>query len=37
MAAATALVLIGWTIFRDPPPPKDNSGNPAGIDFGRSD
>jgi len=33
--AATALVICGWYIFGNPPPPKDDAGDPAGLNFGR--
>ncbi len=33
--AATALVIGGWFIFGNPPPPKDDAGDPAGLNFGR--
>lgn len=32
---ATALVIGGWFIFGNPPPPKDDAGDPAGLNFGR--
>jgi hypothetical protein len=33
--AATTLVIGGWFIFGNPPPPKDDAGDPAGLNFGR--
>ena len=35
VAAAWTLASIAFLIFRNPPPPNDNPGNPAGLDFGR--
>ncbi|MCA9559052.1 MAG: SEC-C domain-containing protein [Myxococcales bacterium] len=37
VAAAWGLGLVAWMSFRDPPPPNDNPGNPAALDFGRKD
>ncbi len=37
VAAAWGLGLVAWMSFRDPPPPNENPGNPAGLDFGRKD
>ena len=36
-AAACGLISAGVLVFSNPPPPKDDSGNPAGLDFGRRD
>ena len=33
--AATALVIGAWFTFGNPPPPKDDAGDPAGLNFGR--
>ncbi len=33
--AATTLAIGGWFIFGNPPPPKDDAGDPAGLNFGR--
>ena len=33
--AASALVIGGWFIFGNPPPPRDDAGDPAGLNFGR--
>ncbi len=30
-----ALVLGGYFLFRDPPPPRDDGGDPSGLNFGR--
>lgn len=32
---ATGLCVAGFFVFGDPPPPKDDPGDPAGINFGR--
>ena len=37
VAAAWFLASIAFLIFRNPPPPNENPGNPAGLDFGRKD
>ena len=37
LAAATGLVVGLWFLFSNPPPPRDDAGNPAGLDFGRRD
>jgi hypothetical protein len=39
LTVAAASVIIGWgyLTFSNPPPPKDDAGNPAGLDFGRKD
>lgn len=37
VAAACVLVGAGYMIFSNPPPPKKDAGNPAGLDFGRKD
>ena len=37
VAAAWTLASVAFLIFRNPPPPNDNPGNPAGLDFGRRD
>ena len=34
VAAAGAFAFGASRIFRDPPPPNDNAGNPSGINFG---
>lgn len=28
------LGLVAYVVLRDPPPPKDDSGNPSGLNFG---
>ena len=33
--AALMLAIGGWTIFRDPPPPKSGGDDPAAINFGK--
>ncbi len=33
--AAWCLGVGAWLSFRDPPPPNEDPGNPAGLDFGR--
>ncbi len=30
-----ALLLGGYFIFRNPPPPRTNGGDPSGLNFGR--
>ena len=37
VAAASFLIGAGYLIFSNPPPPKADAGNPAGLDFGRKD
>ena len=37
VAAAWGLASLAFLIFRNPPPPNENPGNPAGLDFGRRD
>ena len=37
VAAASVLIGAGYMIFSNPPPPRADSGNPAGLDFGRKD
>jgi hypothetical protein len=37
VAAAWALGQAAYMSFRNPPPPNDNAGNPAALDFGRSE
>ena len=36
VAAAWALGLGAYLSFRNPPPPNENSGDPAALNFGRS-
>lgn len=35
VAAAWALGTGAWIIFRDPPPPNENTDDPAALNFGR--
>ncbi len=35
LAAGTALAVAMWFLFSNPPPPRDDAGDPAGLDFGR--
>lgn len=35
LAIFTGIVIAGLAIFGDPPPPKEDAGDPAGINFGR--
>ncbi len=39
LTVAAASVILGWgyLTFSNPPPPKQDAGNPAGLDFGRKD
>ena len=37
VAAASVLIGAGYMIFSNPPPPRADAGNPAGLDFGRKD
>jgi len=37
VAAAWGLASGAFLIFRNPPPPNENAGNPAALDFGRKD
>ena len=39
LTVAAASVIVGWgyLTFSNPPPPKEDAGNPAGLDFGRKD
>ena len=39
LTVAAASVILGWGFitFSNPPPRKPESGNPAGLDFGRKD
>jgi hypothetical protein len=34
-AVIGALVLGGYFLFRNPPPPRDDGGDPSGLNFGR--
>jgi ABC-type branched-subunit amino acid transport system permease subunit len=34
VAAAGAFAIGAYRIFRNPPPPNDDAGNPSGINFG---
>jgi hypothetical protein len=34
-AVIGALLLGGYFIFRNPPPPRTNGGDPSGLNFGR--
>lgn len=36
VAAAWALAFAAYMVFRDPPPPREDAGNPAALDFGMS-
>ena len=35
--AGTGLFAGGWALFNNPPPSNPNSGDPAGLNFGRKD
>ena len=35
--AGTLLFVGGWVLFNNPPPSNPNSGDPAGLNFGRKD
>ena len=35
ISGVSIVAIIAWSVFRDPPPPKGGSSNPAGLDFGR--
>ena len=37
VAGASAVLGVGYLIFTNPPPPRKDAGNPAGLDFGRKD
>ncbi|MCA9542250.1 MAG: SEC-C domain-containing protein [Myxococcales bacterium] len=37
VAAAWALALAAYLSFRDPPPPNEDAGDPAALNFGRDD
>lgn len=37
VAAASVLIGAGYMIFSNPPPPRADVANPAGLDFGRRD
>lgn len=35
LAAGTGLAVGAWFLFSNPPPPRDDAGDPAALDFGR--
>ena len=35
--AATAFAVVAWFLFSNPPPPRNDAGDPAGLNFGRKD
>lgn len=36
VAAAWLLGMVAWAVIRDPPPPREDAGNPAALDFGQA-
>ena len=37
VAGASVVLGFGYLTFSNPPPPRKDAGNPAGLDFGRKD
>ncbi len=37
LLGGTVLMVVGTILFSNPPPPKDDAGDPAGLNFGRKD